>query len=101
MLAEVRVQCVRRGMGLHWTLFHERVVRPILEDREPPTLAALCARHGVDEPTTASNMIFSVKRQFQAALREHLRNAVARDDEIAGEFDDLVQFLMRSRPRHR
>jgi DNA-directed RNA polymerase specialized sigma24 family protein len=97
MLAEVRVQCVRRGMGLHWTLFYERVVQPILEDREPPGLTALCARHGIEEPTRASNMIFSVKRQFQAALQQHLRDSVARDDDVAGEIGDLVEFLTRFR----
>ena len=97
MLAEVRAQCTRRGMDLHWTLFYERVVQPIGEDREPPALPELCTRHGVAEPARASNMIFSVKRQFQAALRRRLREAVARDDEIAGEIGDLVQFLTRTR----
>ncbi len=96
MLAEVRVQCVRRGLGLHWTLFYERVVQPILEDREPPGLPELCARHGIEEPTRASNMIFTVKRQLQAALQQHLRDSVARDDDVADEIADLVQFLTRS-----
>ncbi len=96
MLAEVRVQCVRRGLGLHWTLFYERVVQPILEDREPPGLPELCARHGIEEPTRASNMIFTVKRQFQAALQQHLRDSVARDDDVADEIADLAQFLTRS-----
>jgi RNA polymerase sigma-70 factor (ECF subfamily) len=97
MLADVRAQCVQRGMGLHWTLFYERVVQPILEDRDPPRLADLCAHYGIDEPTRASSMIFSVKRQFQAALQQHLRDSVARDDDVQGEVGDLVQFLTRSR----
>jgi len=101
MLAEVRVQCVRRGMGLHWTLFCEWVVQPIFEDREPPGLTELCARHGIEEPTKASNMIFSVKRQFQATLQQHLRDSVARDDDVADEIGDLVQFLARSRQDRR
>ncbi len=99
MLAEVQARCVQRGMGLHWTLFYERVVRPIMEDRDPPALTELCIRHGVAEPTKVSNMIFSVKRQFQAALQQHLRDSVARDDDVADEIGDLVQFLTRPRPQ--
>ena len=97
MLAEVQAQCVRRDMSLHWTLFYERVVQPITEGRAPPALTELCARYDVAEPTRVSNMIFSVKRQFQAALQRHLRDSVARDEDVAGEISDLVQFLARSR----
>jgi DNA-directed RNA polymerase specialized sigma24 family protein len=97
LLAEVEEECVYRGMELHWTLFYERVVQPILEDRSPPPLADLCFRHGIDEATRASNMIFTVKKRFQRALRRHLRHSVTDKTEVDEEMQALAQFLDRRR----
>lgn len=95
MLEEVEQQCRQRGMAVHWSLFHDRVLRPILEDVDPPPLAELCAKYDVEDPVKASNMIFAVKRRFQAVLKRHVRQSVACDDEIGAEMIELVHFLKR------
>jgi hypothetical protein len=95
MLAEVEDECRQRGMTVHWNLFHDRVLRPIVEDEDPPPLAEVCARYGVKEPIKASNMIFAVKRRFQAILKRHVRQSVACDDEISTELVELTHFLGR------
>ncbi|MBN1510155.1 MAG: hypothetical protein JW955_25130 [Sedimentisphaerales bacterium] len=97
MLREVKAECLRDDMAVHWALFHERVVRPILEDRASPSLAELCAAHDVDEATKASNMIFAVKRRFQSALKRHLRESVACDADVDEEMRDLQRFLAERR----
>ncbi len=97
MLAEVKAQCLHDGMAAHWNLFRDRVLRPIAEDRTPPALAELCAAHGIEEATQASNMIFAVKRRFQSALRKHLRQSVACDADVGAEIHELAHFLARSR----
>ncbi len=93
MLAAVKIECQSRGMTTHWNLFYDRVLRPILEDKAPPPLAELCSSYGIDEPTRASNMIFAVKRRFQAALKKHVRQSVASDAEISDEMLELTRFL--------
>jgi RNA polymerase sigma-70 factor (ECF subfamily) len=93
MLQEVEADCCRRGMVTHWYLFRDRVVRPIVEDRDPPSLPELCARYGVKEATKASNMIFAVKRRLRATLEQHVRQSVASDAEAAAEVAELAQFL--------
>ena len=93
VLREVAAQCHSRGMAVHWSLFDERVLRPIMEDREPPPLGELCARYGIEEAAKASNMIFAVKRRLQSALKRHVRQSVACDDEIGEEMATLAQFL--------
>ena len=95
MLEEVEEECRHRGMAVHWNLFHDRVLRPIVEDEDPPPLAEVCARYGVKEPTKASNMIFAVKRRFQAVLKRYVRQSVACDDEINTELLELMDFLGR------
>jgi RNA polymerase sigma-70 factor (ECF subfamily) len=97
MLADVKAQCLRDGMAVHWDLFYERVLRPILEDRPPAPLAQLCARYGIGEATKASNMIFAVKRRFQSALKRHLRQSVAHDADVGEEIQELSRFLARRR----
>ncbi len=97
MLTEVEAQCRRDGMAVHWNLFRDRVLRPILEDRSPPPLTELCATYGIEEATKASNMIFAVKRRFQSALRKHLRQSVACDTDVGAELHELAHFLAHSR----
>lgn len=97
MLADVKADCLGQGMAVHWNLFHDRVLRPIIEDRAPPSLARLCAAYGIEEATKASNMIFAVKRRFQSALRRHLRQSVACDTDVEEEIHELSHFLARRR----
>jgi len=95
MLADVKAQCLRQGMAVHWDLFYDRVLRPIREDRPPPPLAELCAAYGIEEVPKASNMIFAVKRRLQSALKRHLRQSVACDADVGEEMCELEHFLTR------
>jgi DNA-directed RNA polymerase specialized sigma24 family protein len=90
---EVEAQCRSCGMTLHWDLFHDRVLQPILEGQDPPSVAELCTRYGIEEPTQASNMIFAVKRRLQSALRRQVRQSVVCDEEFSEEMAALGQFL--------
>jgi DNA-directed RNA polymerase specialized sigma24 family protein len=92
---EVEADCRQRGMTLHWTLFYERVVRPVVEDSKPPPLARLCEKHDIEEPTRASNMIFAVKRQFRTKLKNYLRQSVTSEGHEHKEMIDLTRFLSR------
>jgi hypothetical protein len=95
LLADVKDECTHHGMDLHWRLFHDRVLQPILEDRKPPALADLCSTCGIEEATRASNMIFAVKKRFQAALKRHLRQVTAGETQIGEEIEELARFLAR------
>ncbi|MBN2132205.1 MAG: hypothetical protein JW741_22080 [Sedimentisphaerales bacterium] len=95
MLGEVEAECCSRGLTTHWNLFRDRVLRPLVEDAEPPPLAEVCARYGVEEAAKASNMIFAVKKRFRAALQRHVRQSVASDAEISAELAELAHFLER------
>jgi RNA polymerase sigma-70 factor (ECF subfamily) len=95
MIEEVETECRRRGMAVHWDLFHDRVLHPIVTCTEPPSLEELCHRYGVDATTKASNMIFTVKRRFQAAAKRLLRKSVASEHEIDEEMLELMKFLAK------
>lgn len=95
MLAEVEAECGTRGMTVHWKVFHARVLQPIIESTEPPSLAEICNRFSIEDGIKASNMIFAVKRRFQAALKRHLRQSVASDADIGKEMRELMRFLSK------
>jgi DNA-directed RNA polymerase specialized sigma24 family protein len=97
MLAEVRAECRRRGMEVHWKIFRARVLEPILEGTAPPPLAEVCKRHGIGDGIKAANMILTVKRRFQAALRRRLRQSVASEADVSEEMVELMQFLRKRR----
>jgi RNA polymerase sigma-70 factor (ECF subfamily) len=97
MLLDVEAECRQRGMTTHWGLFHDRILHPIVTGTAPPSLEVLCCRHRVDATTKASNMIFAVKRRFQAALKRLLRESVASEVEVREEIRDLAEFLAKGR----
>ena len=95
LIKEVEDDCRDRGMDMHWALFYERVLRPIIEDSKPLPLTRLCGKHGIEEPTRASNMIFAVKRQFRTKLKDYLRQSVAGTGHEHEEMMELTRFLAR------
>jgi DNA-directed RNA polymerase specialized sigma24 family protein len=99
VLAVVKEGCCRKNQQPHWEVFYAKVVVPILEDIEPPTMKDLCDRLGIKDEQTASNMINSVKRQFQSALRRHIRQFVSSDSQVEEELGDIFSILSMKKSR--
>ena len=97
MLEEVEAECRQIGMEVHWDMFNDRVLHPILASAEPLSLDELCRKYGIHETTKASRMIFAVKRRFQAAAKRLLRESVASEQEIDEEMLELMKFLAKGR----
>jgi RNA polymerase sigma-70 factor (ECF subfamily) len=93
VLAEVEAGCTRDGLEIHWKVFRERVVQPILSDGRPPSLAELSERYEIEDEKKASNMTITVKRRFQMALKEHIRRTVLSEDQISDELGELTKFF--------
>ena len=93
VLEETEAQCNEQGKSVHWHVFHDRVLQPILERTDAPSLSVLCERHGISDTGKASNMIITVKRRFQDCLRRHLRLSVASDAEMREEMQELQHFF--------
>ena len=96
VLSYVRAQCVELGMQTHWTLFYERVVRPVLADQPPPSVAQLCQVHGIEDTQTGSNMIITVKRRFRATLVQNVRRTLLDGGQAPDEIEELLHFFGKS-----
>jgi len=95
MLEEVEAECRQSSMAVHWDMFNDRILSPILSSAEPLGLEELCRKYDIDSATRASSMIFAVKRRFQAAAKRLLRESVASEQEINEEMLELMKFLAK------
>ena len=96
ILSQVQAKCREQDMEVHWNIFNDRVVRPIVEDDACPSLTEVCQKYGIENEKKASNMMITVKRCFQAALKESVRNTVASEQEIDGELKEIMRFFPES-----
>jgi hypothetical protein len=96
VLAAVEAGCYDNGKHVHWEVFCERTVMPLMENTKPPSLSALCRKHHISDEAKASNMIVTVKRRFEAELARHVRLAVGSDIDIKLEIGDLMKILSRN-----
>jgi len=95
VLDHVKADCYEDGKSIHWHIFWDRVVAPIMNETAPPSLEDLCHKFGIADKAKASNMIVTVKRRFQSALKRFLRNSVTSDEEMEEEWAEMAGFLPR------
>jgi len=95
VIAEVAGKCREKGNATHWDLFRERILLPAMHNIESPSLANLCEKYRIQSKLKASNMIFTVKRYFQAVLRRHVRQFVGSDADVDEEISHLMKIFSR------
>ena len=96
VLSEVEANCLEDGLELHWRVFQDKIVQPILGDTLPPSFADICDKYDIDDQKRAANMITTIKRRLQKALNQFIRNTAPSDDEMQEEFAEIVQFFSKS-----
>lgn len=94
-LAELKQWYFGRAMETHWYLFRDRLLRPSLEGLEAPAFSQLCKQYGIEDETKASNMLGTVKRQFQKILTKHVRQTVLSGDVAESELEEMFKFLKK------
>ncbi len=93
VLEKVEHECRQDGKDVHWAIFCDRVLSPIMDRGNPPSLKEIAAKYGISDESKASNMMVTVKRRLQVALKQHLRESVTSEEYLAGELDQIRQFF--------
>ena len=99
LLEEVEAKCRADGKTIHWQVFHDRVLRPIMEGTDAPSMEEICRQYDIESPGKASNMIVTVNRRFRTALTRHIRRSVVQDYEVDEEFQELVEIFAKGSAR--
>lgn len=92
-LTTTRKDCHEQGLQVHWRIFDERVLRPIFQNLPATSMKEICARHGIESESLASNMLVTVKRRFKAVLRKNLRHTVLTETDVDGELKQMLGFF--------
>ena len=93
VLEEVEAKCHEDSKGVHWQVFYDKVLQPIIDGTDSPSLKEICEKYGIKDDAKASNMIVTVKRRFQAALKKQLRDSVVSEEQISGELEEIKRFF--------
>ena len=71
-----------------------------MEKTVPPSMKEIYRKYAVESEAKASNMIVTVKRRFQTALRNHLRSLVVSEDQVDEELAEIMRFLPKIAQDH-
>ena len=96
ILSQVETECFEQDMDRHWKLFYDKIVGPILESTDPPSLEEICRKHDIPDKKKASNMVITVKRRFKTALLEHVRSTVTTEEESDRELAEIMNLFGKS-----
>lgn len=100
VLQEVESKCHKDGKTVHWHIFHDRILEPIMEKTAPPSMKEICRKYAIENEAKTSNMMVTVKRRFQTVLRNHLRSLVVSEDQVDEELAEIMQFLPKMAQDH-
>jgi len=93
VLDEVEATCHEDGMTVYWKVFEERVLLPIMDETEPPSVKEICHQYGIPDGTKLANMMVTVKRRIQSALKKHIRDLVTSHEEVSDELQEMARFF--------
>ena len=95
VFAEVEADCNARSLTVHWNLFRDRVIEPIAHETEPPSLTEMCEKYCIKDTKKVSNMVITVNRRVQAAIKRHLRQALNEDTTVEEETKEIMRALLK------
>jgi RNA polymerase sigma-70 factor (ECF subfamily) len=92
-LQEVETSCHEDDMTVYWKVFEERVLQPIVEETDPPSVKDICDRYGIPDGAKLANMIVTVKRRIRAALEKLVQASVMSASETSDELQEMGRFF--------
>jgi DNA-directed RNA polymerase specialized sigma24 family protein len=93
VFAEVKDRYTKRGMEKHWSVFNDRLLRPTLEGKDQPSLTEICRQYSIDNESTVSNMLNTVKKLVRSTLKSHIRQTVISGDVAEEELKEIFNFF--------
>ena len=92
VLKTLETECLASGKRTHFELLRLRIIEPILEGSEAPSLRTLAEQYDLGEKEVA-NQVLTARRAYHRLLREEIRLYARNDEEVADEIQDLWRFM--------
>lgn len=68
-----------------------------MNDRSPVSYAEICQKYGIENETTAANMLKTAKRLFRSILEKHVRQTVVSGEAVEEEVQEIFGPLWNKR----
>ena len=91
VLSEVKDELLHINKEIHWHVFEDRILQPLIASSSPPSLKDLCDKYGIETEKVASNMIITVRRRLRGSLRCCLRQFTHSDSQVEQEILDMLK----------
>jgi RNA polymerase sigma-70 factor (ECF subfamily) len=98
VVKELEAECRGRDKNAHWEVFRAWLLETDSSD-EKLDMSDICAKYGIDDASTAYNMIANLKGRFRKILRRRLRPHVDSDEQVDEEIGHFIDILSRSTAR--
>jgi len=85
--------CHEDGKTVYWKVFEQRVLQPIMDETDPPSVNEICRQHAIPDGTRLANMVVTVKRRIRSALEKHIRDLVNSPEEVGDELQEMARFF--------
>lgn len=92
VLKALEQKCEDEGKQVHFEMFRQRVIAPILDGGRAPSLQELADRYKMNLKAVDGRLV-RLRRDYQSLLREQIRNYATSDEEVAAEIQDLWRFM--------
>jgi len=99
VLEELETECRTRDKEIHWQVFKAWLLEPDVNDNKLD-MSEICVKHGIDDASTAYNMVSNLKGRFRKILRRRLRPHVDSDSQVDEEIDYFINIFSRSTSRY-
>lgn len=92
VLQHLERECAQTGKSVHFDIFSQRIINPILNGSPEPSMSDLAQRHGITEKQ-AANHLLTAKRAYQRLLKEEIRLYASSETEVMDEIRELFLVL--------
>ena len=92
VLKRLEAECLSTGKAVHYDIFVQRVIGPILNGACEEPLADLGAKHGMTEKQ-AGNCLLTAKRAYRRLMEDEVRLYAETEAEVADEIRELFLIL--------
>lgn len=94
VLRQMEQEAVETGKAVHYDIFRQRIVRPLLDGSEAPTMRELAMQHGIDEKQ-AANALLTARRAYRRLLRDEIRLYARTEEDVSNEVRAIFRALQK------
>ena len=95
VLLEVKNEFFSNNMNIHWQVFDDKILNPIITSSNSPSLKDMCTKYGIDNDKRVSNMIITVKRRLRKSLERCLRQFARSDSQVKQEILEMLEVFTK------